>query len=569
MDSPEGCGGSPWKRSFGLLLWGMGPKRRQKLKLTKLSTEVEHFIASEEGFAKTFFCFKISCMDPQQVNYNYCKGLTTTPLPPNTRVLVTGANGYVAQRLIPELVERGYYVRCMVQNKYVPFVLKHPRIELVYADCLNKDELEPALQDIEIAYYLIHSMKAKKSQFAEKDKTLAQNFVNVAEKCAVKKIIYLGGLGETDSRLSSHLKSRKEVGEILSNSSITVICLRAAIIIGTGSISYELLKSMVLNNRWIPFLKDFNNLCQCIAIRDVIKYLVGVMETPDLETREYHIGGKDVLAYKDMILRMASILDKKVKLFDVFWFPLPVSVSCKIYAFWLHFFVSVPVNIISLLLDSLKCDVVCHNHDIVKIIPFEPLGFDSAVKFAVEREKKSQVFSHWAEVPPDKMKDLMPLCEYESAKFFVEEHSIEISASPSQVFKLVIQIGGEQGWSQGNNLWRIRGSIDRLFGGVGLQRGRRDPAHLRVGDSLDFWRVEKLEPDKELLLRAELISPGLSWLQFQLEPVSNQSTKLTLKAHFIPKPFWGQLYWFFMSKFHTYIFTGMLAHFHQEASRVN
>jgi uncharacterized protein YbjT (DUF2867 family) len=506
-------------------------------------------------------------MDPQQVNYNYCKGLTTTPLPPNTRVLVTGANGYVAHRLIPELVDRGYHVRCMIQNKNFSFVLNHPRIELVYADCLNKDELQPALQDIEVAYYLIHSMKAKKSQFAEKDKTLAQNFVDVAEKCGVKKIIYLGGLGETDSRLSSHLKSRMEVGEILSNSFIKVICLRAAIIIGTGSISYELLKSMVLHNRWIPFLKDFNNLCQCIAIRDVIKYLVGVLETPDLETRVYHIGGPDILAYKDMILRMSGILDKKVRLFEVFWVPLPVSFLCKVYAFWLHFFVSVPVNIITLLLDSLKCDVVCQNYDIIKIIPFEPLGFDSAVKFALEREKKSQVYSHWADVPPEKMKDLMPLCEYESSNFIVEEHSIEIPASSDQVFKLVTQIGGEQGWLTGNILWRVRGWIDRFFGGVGLQRGRRDPAHLRVGDSLDFWRVEKLEPNKELLLRAELISPGLSWLQFQLVPDSNQSTKLILKAHFIPKPFWGQVYWSVLSTFHTYIFTGMLEHFKQQAPK--
>ncbi|MGV7221482.1 MAG: SDR family oxidoreductase [Nitrospinales bacterium] len=506
-------------------------------------------------------------MDPKQVNYNYCEDLSTNPLPPKTKVLVTGANGYVAHRLIPELVERGYEVRCMVQNKNIPFVLEHPRLELVYADSLKKDELEPVLRDIEVAYYLIHSMKAKKSKFAEIDKALAQNFVDVAEKCGVKKIIYLGGLGETDSRLSSHLKSRMEVGEILSNSSITVICLRAAIIIGTGSISYELLKSMVSHNRWIPFLRDFNNLCQCIAIRDVIKYLVGVLETPELKTRVYHIGGKDVLAYKDMILRMARIMDKQVKLFEVHWFPLPVSLLCRIYAYWLHFFVSVPVNIISLLLNSLKCDVVCHDQDIRRIIPFEPLGFDSSVKFALDREKHSQVFSHWADVPPDKMKNLMPLCEYESSNFMVEEHSIEISANAHQVFNLITKIGGEQGWLQGNILWRIRGLIDRIFGGVGLQRGRRDPDKLRVGDSLDFWRVEKLEPDKELLLRAELISPGLSWLQFQLEPTSNQSTKLTLKAHFIPKPFWGQIYWSVLSKFHTYIFTGMLVHFKRKATK--
>jgi uncharacterized protein YbjT (DUF2867 family) len=506
-------------------------------------------------------------MDPHQVNYNYCEDLATEPLTPNTKVLVTGAKGYVGHRLIPELVGRGYHVRCMVQNKNIPFVLEHPRLEIVYADSLNKDELELALRDIEVAYYLIHSMKAKKSKFAEMDKTLAQNFVDVAEKCKVKKIIYLGGLGETDDRLSRHLKSRMEVGEILSNSSIKVICLRAAIIIGTGSISYELLKSIVMHNRWIPFLRDFNNLCQCIAIRDVIKYLVGVMETPGLESRVYHIGGKDTLAYKDMILRMAGIMKKNIKLFEINWFPLPVSALCRIYAFWLHFFVPVPVNIISLLLDSLKCDVVCHEHDIRRIIPFEPLGFDSSVKFALEREKNSQVFSHWADVPPDKMKNLMPLCEYESSNFIVEEHSIEIPANSSQVFNLITKIGGDQGWLQGNVLWRIRGLIDRIFGGVGLQRGRRDPEKLRVGDSLDFWRVEKLEPDKELLLRAELISPGLSWLQFQLKPVSSESTKLTLKAHFIPKPFWGQIYWNILSKFHTYIFTGMLAHFHKKASK--
>ena len=166
-----------------------------------------------------------------------------------------------------------------------------------------------------------------------------------------------------------------------------------------------------------------------------------------------------------------------------------------------------------------------------------------------------------------KMKDLMPLCEYESSNFIVEEHSIEIPASSDQVFKLVTQIGGGQGWLTGNILWRVRGWIDRFFGGVGLQRGRRDPAHLRVGDSLDFWRVEKLEPNKELLLRAELISPGLSWLQFQLVPGSNQSTKLILKAHFIPKPFWGQVYWSVLSTFHTYIFTGMLEHFKQQAPK--
>ncbi|MFQ5444038.1 MAG: NAD(P)H-binding protein, partial [Nitrospinales bacterium] len=315
-------------------------------------------------------------MDPEKVHYNYCGVLTTTPWPRNTKILVTGANGYVAQRLIPELVHRGYFVRCMLRTKYSPFLLDHPMIEVVYADCFVKEELRPALQDIEIAYYLIHSMRAKKSQFAEMDKAAAQNFVDVAEEAGVKKIIYLGGLGETDARLSKHLESRMEVGDVLAKSRVPVIRLHAAIVIGTGSTSYELLKSLVCHNLWIPFMIEFNNLCQCIAIRDVIKYLVGIMEVRSNESRMYHIGGKDVLPYREVIQRFGKIVNREIRFFDVFWVPLPIALSCRIYACWLHLFTSVPVNIISLLLDSLKTDVVCLNDDIRKILPFDPLGFD-------------------------------------------------------------------------------------------------------------------------------------------------------------------------------------------------
>ncbi len=505
-------------------------------------------------------------MDPAKVLYNYCGSLTTTTWPPNTKVLVTGANGYVAQRLIPELVHRGYFVRCMVRTKHTPFLLEHPRIEIVYADCCIKEQLRSALKDIEFAYYLIHSMRAKKSAFSGMDREVAQSFMEMAEEAGVKKVIYLGGLGETNVRLSPHLKSRMEVGEVLANSSIPVIRLHAAIVIGTGSASYELLKSLVMHNRYIPFMIEFNNLSQCIAIRDVIKYLVGIMEVRSNESRMYHIGGKDVLAYRDVILGFAKILNKKIYFFDVFWVPVPIAVSCRIYAYWLHLFTSLPVNIISLLLGSLKTDVVCLNDDIRNILPFEPLGFETSIRRALQKEKEAQVFSHWTDTSPEAMRDLLPLCEYESANFKVEEHSIEIPADSEKVFQLITQIGGKHGWLQGNFLWRIRGLVDTLVGGVGLQRGRRHPTHLRVGDSLDFWRVEKLEQDKELLLRGELISPGLSWLQFLLTPGSNNSTQLTLKAHFIPKPFWGELYWFCMSKFHTYIFKGMLTNFYRKAT---
>ncbi|MBI4383825.1 MAG: SDR family oxidoreductase [Nitrospinae bacterium] len=507
-------------------------------------------------------------MDPEKVNYHYCDDLNTVPLPKKSRVLVTGANGYVAHRLIPELAARGYSVRCMFRARRSPPILSHPNLEVVYADCLKKEELWPALEGIEYAYYLIHSMREKGSRFAERDKIAAMNFVEVAKAFGVKKIIYLGGLGETTERLSTHLSSRWEVGKILADSALNVVRLRAAIIIGSGSASYELLKSLVLRQRWIPFLSEFNSRCQPIAIRDVIKYLVGVLETPDLPADVYPIGGEDVLTYRDLILRFAAILQREVRFFDISWAPLPVDLLCRTYAVWLHFFTPVPVNIATLLLGSLRSDVVCKSGEIKKYLPFATLDFQTAVKWALEKEAQSRVFSHWSDVPPEGMSDLLPLSEYESAEFLIDEHSLEIPAASDKVFSLIARIGGHHGWFHANLLWRIRGLLDRMMGGVGLHRGRRDVQNLRVGDSVDFFRVERLEPGKELLLRSEMISPGYSWLQFELEPVPANGTRLTLRAHFIPYPFWGELYWNVLLKFHAFIFKGLLRYFRREAIKL-
>ena len=504
-------------------------------------------------------------MDPEKVNYHYCDDLPTAPLPANSRILVTGANGYVGHRLIPELIFRGYTVRCMFRRKTIPALLVHPRIEVVYADCHDKNELRTALKDVDYAYYLIHSMRGKNELFRAKDKLAAENFLATAEENGVKRIIYLSGLGETNERLSPHLQSRMEVGSILSSGTIPVICLRAAIILGTGSASYELLKSLVSHNRWIPFLSEFDSKCQPIAVRDVIKYLVGVLEMENLTTREYHIGGKDILSYTELIKRFAKILNKNVRLFEVSWVPLPTKMMCRLYAYWLHLFNSVPINISYLLLNSLKTDVLCTEQDIHGILPFEPLGFETAVEWAQKKEEQSRVFSHWSDVPPERTTDLMPLCEYESADFMIDEHSIDIAAPPETVFPIICRIGGKHGWIAANTLWQIRGAVDRMLGGPGLNRGRRDDNQLREGDSVDFWRVEKMAVNKELLLRAEMISPGLSWLQFLLIPLGTGKTKLILKAHFIPQPFWGNIYWFLMAKFHDYIFKGMLSYFKKEA----
>jgi len=504
-------------------------------------------------------------MDPEKVNYHYCDDLPTTPLSPNTKVLVTGANGYVGHRLIPELISRGYFVRSMFRRTTMPALLVHDRIDVVYADCHNKDELRPALKGIEYAYYMIHSMRSKNHEFAEMDKLAAQNFIDVAEECKVKRIIYIGGLGDMNEQLSEHLKSRMVVGSILSSGTVPVIRLRAAMILGAGSASYELVKSLVSHNRWIPFLTEFDSKCQPIAIRDVIKYLVGVLESANLKTRVYQIGGKDIFTYKELIKRFAKIMNKNVRLIDVSWVPLPTKMMCRLYAYWLHLFNSVPVNITSMLLSSLKSDVVCTDNDIQKILPFEPLDCNTAVEWAIKKEQQSRVYSHWSDVPPEQMTDLMPLCEYESSIFMIDEHSIDIAASPDTVFPIICRIGGKHGWVHANLLWKVRGAIDRVLGGPGLNRGRRDDNQLREGDSVDFWRVEKLEINKEMLLRAEMISPGLSWLQFIINPKDSKNTQLTLRAHFIPQPFWGNIYWFLMAKFHDYIFRGMLSYFQKEA----
>lgn len=504
-------------------------------------------------------------MNPEKVNYHYCDDLPTAPLPQNTRILVTGANGYVAHRLIPELLARGYFVRCMFRTRRCPPLLSHPRLEVAYADCLKKEELWPVLQDIDVAYYLVHSMREKKSHFGERDKIAAKNFVEVARAFDVKKVIYLGGLGETNERLSPHLRSRMEVGRILADSGLKTILLRAAIVIGSGSASYELLKSLVIRQRWIPFLPEFNSLCQPIAIRDVIKYLVGVLEVEDIRAGDYHIGGKDVLTYRDVIRRFAAIVGREARFFDISWMSLPVDFLCRIYACWLHLFTPVPVNITALLLGSLRSDVVCKGDEIRKVLPLETLDYETAVKWALEKETNSQVFSHWSDVPPEGMSDLLPLSEFESAEFLIDEHSLEIPAAADKVFSLVTRIGGEHGWFHASILWRIRGFLDRMAGGVGLHRGRRDIQNLRVGDAVDFFRVERLDLNKELLLRSEMISPGLSWLQFELEPVSSRSTRLTLRAHFIPFAFWGELYWSVLLKFHAFIFKGLLKYFRREA----
>ncbi len=503
-------------------------------------------------------------MDPETVNYHYCDDLPTAPLPKGTKVLVTGANGYVGHRLIPELVARGYHVKCMLRDSTIPWLLVHPRIEPVYADCLQGDQLLPALEGVEAAYYLIHSMRQKEDRFRAMDLQAAKNFNEAVNACGVKKVIYLGGLGETDERMSDHLRSRQEVGHTLAESSAIVIRLRAGIIIGTGSASYELLKSLVQHHRFIPFLPEFNSQCQPIAVRDVVKYLVGMLETPGLSSRMYPIGGREVLTYKILVQRFARSLNRRAHFFEVSWVPIPVSWMCRIFAYWLNFFVSVPVNIVSLLLNSLKTDVVCGNEDIRKTLPFETVDFDTSVKWALEKEKRSQVYSHWGGAPPEGM-DLMPLSEYEASEVIHEEHQRDIPVSPEKVFQIIRRIGGDYGWVHANTLWKIRGVVDKMLGGVGLNRGRRDPDELKAGDAVDFWRVEKIELNKELLLRGELLNPGLSWLQFKLEPSGNSHTRLTLKAHFIPFPFWGKVYWGAMSKFHNYIFTGMLDYFYNES----
>ena len=490
--------------------------------------------------------------------YRYAQDLPTKPNPALGTVLVTGVTGYIGGRLVPELIARGYRVRVMVRRESPEIRELWPSVEVVSADARHIEELRAALEGVDTAYYLIHSLLLGQKEFEAADIQAAINFRRVAVERKLKRIIYLGGLGDTREKLSSHLRGRMRVAEELRQGRVPVTILRAAIIIGSGSASYEIIKHLVRRLPIVPIPKWALNKCQPIAIRDVIKYLVGVLETPETTGKSFDIGGADVLTYADMMRGFAEAHFMK-RLF----IRVPFA-SIGFYSYYASMLTPIPAEITRNLMEGLKNEVVCQDDSIKRYIPFEPLNYREAVIGALTREEQDNVRTSWFSAYPPAHELAIRLHELEGAPRYTARYSILSSKDSWRLFASICKIGGREGWFTHNWMWRLRGWIDRALLGVGTARGRRSQSTLKIGDVIDFWRIEDLRPDMRLLLRAEMKLPGKAWLEFDIKPDGGKN-RLSIVAYYFTESLFGRIYWYVFVPFHHLIFNDLIKQIEKRA----
>ena len=480
-----------------------------------------------------------------------CDSLPTRRLLDLETVLVAGATGYIGGRLVPELLARGYRVRVMVRSEAERAAERWAACEVVVADALESASLEVAMEGVHTVFYLIHSMVMGRRSFEEADRLAAVSVREAAERCGVERIIYLGGLGRVDERLSRHLASRMAVAEALAAGSVPVTFLRAAVILGSGSASYEMLNHLVRRLPVLPVPGWAKTRCQPIGLRDVIKVLVGVLELPETAGRTFDVGGPDVLSYEALLKTHAAVLGRRR-----WFFSSPVS-SIPFYAMVTGWLTPVPASITRCLMESVEHDVVCEGRDILEVLPFRRISCREALVLALSREEQDAVHTRWTDSYPRDHELAITLDELGDVPTYRSVYSLTTVKSARALFASIAQIGGEEGWFHSTPLWRMRGMIDRLAQGVGTQRGRRSPTRLRVNDVVDFWRVEKIRRPRELLLRAEMKLPGLAWLAFRVEEEEGVR-RLTVEAFYFTKGMWGRLYWYIFLPFHHFIFGDLI-----------
>jgi uncharacterized protein YbjT (DUF2867 family) len=472
--------------------------------------------------------------------------------------LVTGATGYIGGRLVPELLAAGHRVRVMTRS---PERLRdHPwadRVEVVQADATDAGQVATACRGADVVYYLIHALGSG-PEFEATDRRTAHVMAHAAKEAGVGRLVYLGALIPEEEELSPHLRSRTEVAEILLASGVPTVVLRAAVVLGSGSASFEMLRHLterlpvMVTPRWV------HSRIQPIAVRDVLRYLVGCATLPSSVSRCFDIGGPDVMNYAEMMQRYAAVagLPRRRIL------PVPLFTP-SLSSHWVGLITPVPGGIARPLVESLRNTVVCREHDIAGFVPDPPeglLGFDDAVRLALQRVRDSAVATRWASasVPGAPSGPLPTDPDWAGGSLYVDERTRATPAEAEQVWRVVEGIGGDNGWYSFPLAWTVRGWLDRLVGGVGLRRGRRDPHRLFVGDALDFWRVEERDAGRLLRLRAEMRVPGLAWLEFHVEHGDDGATVLRQRATFAPRGLAGHLYWWAIAGFHGIVFGGMI-----------
>jgi len=467
------------------------------------------------------------------------------------KILLTGVTGYIGQRLLPVLLESGHEVVCCLRdkNRFNRKNFSDQNLMVIEADFLNKESLQLIPNDIDIAYYLIHSMSTKTGDFENMEEICATNFKERINQTAAKQVIYLSGISNAEE-LSKHLSSRKNVETILSDANFALTTLKAGIIVGSGSASFEIIRDLVEK---LPFMiapRWLKTKCQPIAIRNVVEYLIGVIGKVETFNTSYDIGGPDILSYKEMLMRFAKIRGLKRRIVII-----PVMTP-KISTYWLYFVTATSFELAKNLVNSMKIEVICKPNNLSMLIGVKLIDYDTSIKLAFDKIEQNQVLSSWKDAQTSDLfsEGLSKFMEVPVNGCFKDVRTIKVENSNASLEK-IWAIGGKTGWYYGNFLWEIRGFLDQLFGGVGLRRGRKSDTEIAPGDALDFWRVLLANKnEKRLLLFAEMKLPGEAWLEFKID----EHQILSQTATFRPLGIFGRLYWYAALPFHGLIFSGMI-----------
>lgn len=472
-------------------------------------------------------------------------------------ILLTGATGYIGGRLLRLLEKHKYRVRCLARRPEAVRRTAGSSTEVVAGDLLDRSSLDEALRGVEAAYYLVHSMGSSGS-FVEADRLAARNFGQSAKACGVRRIIYVGALGsDEEEALSPHLRSRQEVGHILRESGVPVLELRASIVIGSGSLSFEMIRALVerlpimITPKWVSVM------AQPLAIDDLLEYLLAALQLPVSRYAVYEIGGADRVCYADIMREYARQRGLRMRMLQV------PALTPYLSSLWLGLITPLYARIGRKLIESIIHPTVVRDDAALRTFAVHPIGIEEAIRRALAHEERELAETRWS----DSLSSSGEPRSWGGVRFgtrLVDSRTVRVAASPAAAFAPIQVIGGDTGWYAWNWLWRLRGFLDLLVGGVGTRRGRPHPALLRVGDTVDFWRVEALEPNRRLRLAAEMKLPGRAWLEFEVVP-GGPSTTIQQTAIFDPAGWFGRLYWYALFPLHQFVFAGMLRGIAREA----